>query len=209
MMRLLTTFVLVLCAGSAMGHGGGSNSLPPGGAERHQKSPEQMALESYRDGMKLLEDGLSIQQKADQASSEKRQRRGHKKAQKRYRKAMQKFVRAVEHEPMLYQAHVGLARALSHTGDDAGAMRAYDRALALKSGNTEVMALRAISLLRLGQFKDVQSTYALLSRRDRQQAAMLKAEILKWQKTRAEEAFTEPEVTAAQAFDEWVAGQPG
>jgi len=208
-MRLLTAMALALCAGLAMGHGGGSSSVPPGAAERHQKSPEQMALESYRDGMEVLEDGLSIQLKADQASSEKRQRRGYKKAQKRYRKAAQKFVRALEHEPLLYQAHVGLGRALSKTGDDTSAIRAYNSALALKSNNTEVMAYRAISLLRLGQFKDVQSTYAQLLRRDRKQAAMLKAEIRIWQKTRTEDAFTEVEATAARAFDEWVAGQPG
>ena len=209
MMRLLTALVLMLSTGMAFAHGGGATPPLPSGADRHQQSPEKMALESYRDGMDLLEDGVSIELKADQADSERRQQRGHKKAQKRYRKATQKFVRAIEHEPLLYQAHIGLGRALSKTGDHSGAVQAYDRALALRSGHPEAMAFRAVTLLRLGRFQDVQSTYTQLLRRDRQHAAFLRDEILTWQKTRTERAPTDAEATAAQAFDQWLAGQPG
>ncbi|MEQ9586644.1 MAG: tetratricopeptide repeat protein [Parvibaculaceae bacterium] len=165
-----------------------------------------MALESYRAGMDLLDEGLAIEAKADGEVSKRRQDKGYRKAKKRFHKASKKFVRALKHEPMLYQAHAGLGRALEKSGEPDRAMSAYDRALKLKPQHTEVMAWRAVTQLKLGRLPEVQSTYAVLARRDPSQAAFLRDEISQWQNSRDSGEGTTPDV-ANSAFDQWFAAQ--
>lgn len=206
MIRWITALGLCLVLGTSYGHGGGSSSTPIKGPDRHQKSPEQMALESYRAGMDLLDEGLTIEGKAAREVSKRRQDKGYRKAKKRFQKAGKKFVRALQHEPMLYQAHAGLGRALEKSGEHDRAMSAYDRALELKPQHTEVMAWRAVTQLKLGRLPEVRSTYAVLARRDPSQAAFLRDEISQWQNTRDSGDNIPPDV-ANKAFDQWFTAQ--
>lgn len=208
MIKFFIVLGLSVAIATAHGHVAGSAPTLDTGPDRHEQSREQLALESYRDGTELIDDALLIEERADQANSERRRAKGYKKAQKRYRKAIQKFVRALEYEPLLYQAHTALGQARSKTGDDERAMHSYNRALELSPRNTEVMAWRAVTLLKLGRLEDAQSTYSQLIRRDSRQASFLRNEMLRWQKTRPVEGGSSNDMSV-QAFDRWLATQAG
>lgn len=208
MTKILLALGLLVMVSVAYGHGGGGNQPSVSGPDRHQKSDERVALEYYRSGNEIIDVARALEQKADNAESDKRKVKYSKKAQKQYRKAVKKFALAQKYEPMLYQAHSSLGFALSKTGDHERALLAHNRALEIRPRDPEVMARWGVTVLNLGRLSEAQTVYTHLSKRDRDQASYLLGEMLRWKRSRVTEVGV-PGEENTQAFDRWLASQSG
>ncbi len=198
MQRLIVGLCCLLLATAALAHGGGT-SQPNVRPEIHQRSPLDLALDSYRAGLKNMAAAASFEEKAADANSDRKKIRHHKKAGKQYQRAKRKFAIALKYEPELYQAHDRLGYAFHQTGDYADAIRFYSIAMKLQPRNARIVADRALSYLALGRLEEAQTAYKLLSRLDRSIAAELLAEMQEWQEGQSLDNQQVPEESLAQS----------
>src|SRR6266850_7901045 len=132
-------------SGSPMPRSGGSSSMP----SAPRKTPEQEAVEHYNAGLKHRDKALALQKEAAQAGSEKDRSKLESKAQKEFGKAVSELRTATEKNPMFYQACSDLGFALRKTGDYAGALEVYDRAVSLNPAYSPAIEYRAEAYLGL------------------------------------------------------------
>jgi tetratricopeptide (TPR) repeat protein len=157
--------------------GGYENSGLPGGSAR---SPEEMAISAYNDGVELRDEALEYEAEAEAATDAKKQEKLLKKARKAYTKAGEKFEKAVKHNPELYQAWSGFGHALRKTGDYERSLEAYRSALALEPNYHEAIEYQAEAHMHLGQYEKVKTAYAKLKQEKPELAGKLLTAVNKW-----------------------------
>ena len=177
---LLMTLAMALMAPSmtlAAGGGGMSSPMPQ---SQPSKTPQQMAVDSYNQGIAARDKAHELENELAAAASEKAAGKLQRKITKQYEKAVKRFRSAIKHEPRLYQAHGSLGYALKQTGDYANAMLSYDECLTLKPEYTPAIEYRAEAYLGLGRFDEVIQAHEYLGTRDAGHQQELKVAIAGW-----------------------------
>ena len=98
--------VSFLAGAPANANGGGSMSMPSSSRDfpERQRSPEDLAKESYNSGVKLVKKADGYEADAAKASSPEKQEKLHKKAASSYEKARGEFEDAVTQNPSMHEA---------------------------------------------------------------------------------------------------------
>ncbi|MCZ6871457.1 MAG: tetratricopeptide repeat protein [Gammaproteobacteria bacterium] len=187
-------------AGVADSSGGGGMSGPSMPAV--QRSPEALAQDYYKQGVKHKKRAWRQEERALEEDSEKGRDKRLARAQREYKKAISEYNRALGLNPRLYLAMNELGYALRKTGDYPTAVRAYNSALRLKPDFSQAIEYRGEAFLALGLLEETKDAYMSLFRLEREQADKLMAAMQAWiQEQRAADADTE----VLSEFEQWVA----
>jgi tetratricopeptide (TPR) repeat protein len=164
-------------------------------------SPAEISAKAFRTGIKHRDRALSLEAKADKASSEKARDKALGKAQKAFQKAVNKQGEALKLDPQNYKAANELGYALRKTGDFRKAIGAYNYALDINPNFHAATEYRAEAYLALGMYEKTQRAYMKLFRDDRELASELMAAIDKWRLNIAD-ASTDSELRFLKWVDE-------
>ena len=192
----LTVTGFVLASGGSSG-GGGYGGLSSEPVKR--KTPRELAIQNYNQGLKLRDKAWAFLKKAGAESNEKRQARLETKANKQFKKAVKRFRTAVKHEPVFYQAHGSLGYALRKLGDYDNAIAAYNEALRLHPDYSEAIEYRAEAYLSVGSFNETREAYLKLMNIDRPRADELMQVIQDW----LQQNHPGIDPTAKTEFESW------
>jgi tetratricopeptide (TPR) repeat protein len=185
--------------GSSMPRGGGP-SMP----SAPRKTPEQEAVDYYNAGLKYRDRAVDLEKDAAEAKSDKERGKLEGKAQKEFGRAISQFRIATEKNPNFYQACSDLGFALRKTGDYAGALEVYDRAIGLEPTYAPAIEYRAEAYLGLDRVEDSKKAYMQLFSSARREADLLLKAMKGWvEKRRADPGKLAPD--AVQEFSGWVA----
>jgi len=189
-MRRQAMFGIIL----TMGLGAGATALANGGAvggaapssAMAERTPEQMARDSYNSGISHRDKGDKLE--AQTGKDEKERAKNLDKAKDEYTKAIKDFQKAADLLPTLYQAYNGLGYASRKTGDYATALKMYDKALALAPGFPDAIEYRGVAYLKLNRVDDAKKAYLELFGKDRKQADDLLKAMTEWVASRKADA---------------------
>ena len=186
--------------GSEMPRSRGASGMP----SAPQKTPEQQAVEYYDAGIKYRDKALAYEKEAAQAGSEKARAKLESKAQREFEKAVTQLRSATEKDPNFYQACSDLGFVLRKTGDYAGALELYNRAVSLAPTYAPAIEYRGEAYLGLDRVEDSKKAYMQLFSINRGEADQLLKAMKGWvEKRRAEPGKLAPD--AIQEFSAWVA----
>ena len=166
-------------------------------------SPEERAIESYKNGDehrvkgKKLEDEAAAKQGNDSMKA-------LAKAKSEFEKSLKDFKSAAQLNPQLFQAYNGMGYAYRKTGDYAKALEMYDQAIKMAPGfYSEAVEYRAEAYLSLNRIDDARKSYLDLFAADRKQADILMVAMKKWVAARqADSAGVDPAVVGS--FEKWI-----
>ena len=185
---------------AAGGAGGGGGSIDPPSA---QASPAKIALRHYKAGLAQRDKAVQYEQKAREQEGQKKREKLLAKATKKYRSAIRSYRSALQRNDQLVPAYNDLGYALRKTGDYAGALEAYDRALELEPGFAQAIEYRAEAYLGLGRLDDAKQEYDRLEPAVPELAGQLLVAMQGWveaQRTLESDAHRDTE-----HFAQWVA----
>ena len=200
--RLVIVTILMSCAAGQLTWAAGSSSSGNAGVlpTTPAQSPEQQAQRALKQGIRHRDRALKYEQKAADASSDKRRDKALKRVVKEWQKAIAKQRDALRHDPRSYQAASELGYALRKTGEFNKALGAYNYALEINPDFHQAVEYRAEALLALGQYKAVQEAYMALFRNDRPLADQLMLAMDRWLVDSRVAELSDPEAS----FASWV-----
>lgn len=169
---------------------------------RVKKTPQQQAVDFYKQGIKLRDKAWKREQRAEETDNAKKREKQLAKAQQHFKKAIKKYRSAIDQDPRLFQAHGSLGYALRKIGQNEDALAAYDRSLALNADYTEAIEYRAETYLALGRWQDTKDAYMVLFKADRPRADLLMSAMQTWSHAASDKHRSDSaEVTA---FVSWI-----
>lgn len=185
-------------------YGAGSGSMPSGGSsggmtQAPAKTPQQMAVTSYKAGLNHKKRAQEYEAKAASAKNDNDRAKQLAKAKSQYEDAVDDYRKSIGWDNAAYQAMNELGYAYRKIGDYENSVRAYNTALGIKPDFAPAIEYRAEAYLALSKFDDVKGAYLELFRSDQDLAATLMQAMEAWQVLHQEDAA--PEV---KAFSEWV-----
>lgn len=169
---LLAVTCTVFGAGSGQGTTSTDGPLP--------KSPENVAMNAYNTGVRLVEKADELTADAARQTDEKKQKKALDKARKNYVTAARKFAQAVEVQSQMHTAWNYLGYTHRKLGDYPDALAAYDRALAIKPGFAEAIEYRGHAYLGLNRLSEAKEAYLALYAGNRKLAASLLTAMQEW-----------------------------
>jgi tetratricopeptide (TPR) repeat protein len=172
-------------------------------------TPEERAVEAYRNGDEHRVKGKKLEDEAS-AKSGKDAEKAASKARGEFEKSLKDFKNAAKLDPKLYQAYNGMGYAYRKTGDYAAALEMYDQAINLAAPNffPEAVEYRAEAYLALNRLDDARQAYLDLFAADRKQADLLMAAMENWVAARkADAAGVDPDAIAG--FEKWIGEREG
>src|SRR5215210_166832 len=208
MLRTLKVAVLLAAAigfhqVSTFASGSSMPSAPSAGSSLPSRTPEERAVDAYRNGDehrmkgKKLEDEASAKQGTDAQKSAA-------KSRSEFEKALKDFKNAAQLNPQLFQAYNGMGYSYRKTGDYAKALEMYDQAIKMAPGfYSEAIEYRAEAYLGLNRTDDARKAYLELFAADRKQADLLMTAMKNWVAAhRGDAAGVDP--AAVSAFETWI-----
>ena len=195
---LLLAAAVALCQGAITAE----TSPMPAAPTTRMMTPEELAVESYNNGVSHRDKGRKAEQQLTTAKESDRAKL-QKKAADEFDKALKDFKRATQLNPRLYQAYNGMGYAYRKLGDYTNALEHYDRALQLAPGFPEATEYRAEAYLALNRVDDAKKAYLELLGSDRKQAAILMTAMREWvEKRRVEPAGVD--AATLTALETWI-----
>lgn len=205
MKKILTAAVVLgaavaLYQAAALANG---STLPSGAGPGPSRSPEEMAIESYNNGINHKDKGLQFEATAQVTTDVKERAKLQNKAKQEFEKALKDFRNAASGSPKMYQAYNGMGFAYRKTGDHAKALEMYDKALALAPGFPDAIEYRGEAYLGLNRVDDAKQAYLEILAADRKQADTLLAAMKAWlEQRKANPAGVDPAVITG--LETWI-----
>lgn len=193
----LTMSTSAFAASDGGGYGGGGLTPVP-----EPRTPEEMAINEYNDGVKQRDKALEYEQQAKTLEEGKKKDRLLKKARKFYTKAIAKFEKAVEYNPQMYQAWSALGHALRKTGVYRRSLAAYNESLTINPDYHEAIEYQAEAHMQLHNYTSVKAAYVRLKEEHPEYAGRLLQAIHEWLPTQDPNNHSQ-----LQTFAEWVEQQ--
>ena len=183
--------------------GGGAPSQPAPTNPVQPKTPEQIAQDHYRNGLRMRDRAWKLEEKAAKTDDEAKHEKLLKKVDKQFGAAVREFQTAVRNDPRLFQAWSSLGYAQRRLGNYEESLKAYDRSLEIEPGYTEAIEYRAEAYLGLGRLEEAKSAYMILFNHDRERAQELLQAMQAWVETHREDPGDVSEGTVDE-FAQWV-----
>jgi len=172
----VTLLFAVTCTAFGAGSGQGTTStdgpLP--------KSPENVALNAYNSGVRLVEKADELSADASRQTDDKKRAKVLDKARKNYSTAARKFAQAIEAQSQMYTAWNYLGYTQRKLGNYPDALTAYDRALSIKPKYAEAIEYRGHAYLGLNRLSEAKEAYLALYAGNRKLAASLLTAMQEW-----------------------------
>jgi tetratricopeptide (TPR) repeat protein len=169
---LLAVTCTVFGAGSGQGTTSTDGPLP--------KSPENVALNAYNSGVRLVEKADELSADAARQTDAQKQKKVYDKARKNYSTAARKFAQALEIQSQMYTAWNYLGYTQRKLGNYPDALEAYDRALSIKPGFAEAIEYRGHAYLGLNRLSEAKEAYLALYASNRKLAGSLLTAMQEW-----------------------------
>ena len=180
--------------------GGGGMSLPQ--QRRDPLTPEQEAVNLFRDGTEYQEKAAKYEKEASTEADAGKRTKLEGKAKDKHEDAVKKFAKATEKNPNMFQAWGSLGYSYRKIGNYPASLEAYNKSLAIQPNYTPAMEYRAEALLALNQIDEVKTVYMTLFQVDRPRANELTAAIDKWlEKRKTDPAGLDP--ARLEDFAKW------
>ncbi len=204
-MRRIRPMVVVLLVVSLTGviyAAGGAKKLTEEKAPMDSAtlSPQEKAIQAYNMGIASRDKAWKLEEKRAASSSAAEQQKLGKKIGKAYKNAAASFRRAIQSNPMMYEAHSDLGYCLRKQGDYEASLAAYDRALEIQPRYAEAIEYRAEAYLALNRLDEAKAAYMELFKGQSDQATALLEAMQKWVAAPPEGASSEQ----IEAFSAWV-----
>ena len=199
---LLAAAILIPAIGfaSSPSGGGGGMSIPQ--QRRDPLTPEQEAINLYRDGTEYQEKAAKYEKEAAAEADAAKKVKIEGKAKDKHEDAVKKFTKATEKNPNMFQAWGSLGYSYRKIGNYPASLEAYNKSLAIQPNYTPAMEYRAEALLALNQIDEVKTVYMTLFQVDRPRANELTAAIDKWlEKRKTDPAGLDP--ARLEDFAKW------
>ena len=181
---------------------GGSSGSVPSSAEMPDLTPQQKAMNSYRQGLSYRDKAWKLEEEAAGLSGPKADKKTAK-VEKNFKKAIVQFEMALEQVPNFHQALSSLGYALRKTGQYEESLAAYDKALAIDPNYAEAIEYRGEAYLGLDRIEEAKGAYMRLFQIDRERAAELMTAMKRWVEQRRGDAGGLSE-EAIESFATWV-----
>ena len=175
-----------------------SGGIGVGGAPQVQKTPEQLASQYYRQGVRHKEKAWKQEERSRTAKTEKKRQKALVRVEKEYLRAIDDLKMSLGYDLNSYEVANEFGYCLRKIGDYSKALSAYNHALKLKPDFYPAIEYRAEAYLALGAFDKAQDAYMLLFRENPELAQQLMTAMESWSESKAD--LDDPE----QAFSEWV-----
>jgi tetratricopeptide (TPR) repeat protein len=176
--RSLALSLLLAMTCTAFGAGSGQGTTSTDGPL--PKSPENVALNAYNTGVRLVEKADELSADAARQTDAQKQTKAYDKARKNYSTAARKFAQAIEFKSGMYTAWNYLGYTQRKLGNYPDALTAYDRALSIKPGYAEAIEYRGHAYLGLNRLSEAKEAYLALYAGNRKLAASLLAAMQDW-----------------------------
>jgi tetratricopeptide (TPR) repeat protein len=144
------------------------------------KSPENVALNAYNLGVRLVEKADAQSADAARQTDAKKQKKASDKARKNYSTAAGKFAQAIDAQSQMYTAWNYLGYTQRKLGNYPDALAAYDRAISIKPGFAEAIEYRGHAYLGLNRLSEAKEAYLALYAGNRKLAGSLLAAMQEW-----------------------------
>lgn len=194
---------LLLPAAPALAATGSAPSQPAPTDPMQTRTPEQIAQDHYRNGLRMRDRAFKLEEKAAKADDEAKSEKLLKKVDRQFEAAVREFQTAVRTDPRLFQAWSSLGYAQRRLGNYEDSLTAYNRALEIEPGYTEAIEYRAEAYLGLGRLEEAKSAYMILFNHDRERAEELLQAMQKWVETHREDPG-EVSASTVDEFAQWV-----
>ncbi len=169
----LISGALLLTTDACAAGGGSMSSSPMPSAEARERTPEELAKESYNQGVRLVRNADDASEAAGKAKDEAKKTKALAKANDYCSRSLGKFEAAVAQMPEMFQAWNYIGYAKRHLGDYSAALTAYERALTLNPQYPEAIEYRGHAYLGLNRLGDAKDAYLALFLANRKLAAQL------------------------------------
>ena len=200
--RLALALAALLLAPAVLPAAGGSSSSVPSAADMPDLTPQQKAMNAYRQGLSYRDKAWKLEEEAAGLSGDKAAKKAAK-AQKAFKKAIMQYEMAIEQVPNFHQALSSLGYALRKTGRYEESLAAYDQALAIDPRYAEAIEYRGEAYLGLDRIEEAKGAYMELFQIDRERAAELMTAMKRWIEQRRSDAGDLPQETI-DSFAAWV-----
>jgi len=188
-------------AGGGSMSGGSSMDLP-----EQRMTPEQLAKQSYNNGVKRLKDAAEYDADAAKLTDPKKVAKANDKARKAYERALKDFNRATKDMPSMHEAWNYVGYSERHLGNYEASLAAYAKALALRPNYPEAIEYRGEAFLGLNAIEDAKQAYLSLTRTSPAHAKQLLAAMNTWVAKKRENPAG-IDAAMVQSFDTWVKEQ--
>ena len=183
--RIATAIVMLalfaLAAPAALAAGSSSKPSTPENAD--EKTPEQLAIEHYNNGIAYRDQAWKLEKKLESAPGEKKAKL-EKKVARTFESAVREFRAATRQNPAMFQAYSGMGYALRRTGQFEESLVAYNKALELEPNYTEAIEYRAEAYLAPNRIDEAKAAYEILVQKNQKHAQELLEAMKKWIATR-------------------------
>lgn len=199
--RSAAVILLLAVTCTAFGAGSGQGTTSTDGPL--PKSPENVALNAYNTGVRLVEKADELSADAARQADAQKQKKANDKARKNYSTAARKFAQAIEAQSQMYTAWNYLGYTQRKLGNYPDALEAYDRALSIKPGFAEAIEYRGHAYLGLNRLSEAKEAYLALYSSNRKLAGSLLTAMQEWVGARR----TDPagiDGTMVDSFASWV-----
>lgn len=187
----------------------GSSAPPAASSSMRAMTPEERAVEAYKDGDEHRVKGNKLEAEAA-AKKGNDATKAAAKARSEFEKSLKDFKNALKMNPDLFQAYNGMGYAYRKIGDFAQALEMYDRAIKMAAPRffPEAVEYRAEAYLALNRMDDVRQAYLDLFAADRKQADALMAAMKNWVAARRADAAGVAAETI-DGFEKWIGEREG
>lgn len=201
--RPMVVLVLVLALTGLIHAAGGTKKLTEEKApmDTPTLSPQERAIQAYNMGIASRDKAWKLEEKQAASSNAAEQEKLGKKIDKAYRNAAASFERAIEGNPLMFEAHSDLGYCLRKQGDYEASLVAYDRALEIQPRYAEAIEYRAEAYLALNRLDEAKAAYMELFKGQSDQAPALLDAMQKWVSAPPKGATSEQ----IESFSAWVA----
>lgn len=183
--------------------GGGAPSQPAPTNPVQPKTPEQIAQDHYRNGLRMRDRAWKLEEKAAETDDEAKHEKLLKRVEKQFEAAVREFQSAVRNDARMFQAWSSLGYAQRRLGNYEESLKAYNRSLEIEPGYTEAIEYRAEAYLNLGRLDEAKSAYMILFNHDRERAEELLQAMQEWVETHRENPG-DVSASTVDDFAQWV-----
>jgi tetratricopeptide (TPR) repeat protein len=213
----LVTSLFLFAPGAGAAIGDADETPPSREAEAEAGSKEatpmvepaparSLTQEKYAEALELIAEAQEIDVHSATISDQTKRHLSNVKARDVYRRALRYLRVAASREPDNYQAHSDIGYVLRRLGDYPEALRAYDRALAIRPDYWRAVEYRGEAYLRLARLEEAKQAYMALFANDRPLADDLLAKMGAWLERRERDPGG-MEAKELETFAAWVANR--
>jgi tetratricopeptide (TPR) repeat protein len=171
--------------------------------EAREFSEAQQARMSLSSANSSVAQAQKLEKKAGETTDAKKQEELRAKAKTSYESAIKSYRQAIEHDPRLVEAYVGLAEMMLLSGRIDLSIQTLEKALEIDPESLKALAARGRAQLETYKVEDAKATYDRIAAKSAKAAKSFLADMRSW--LERQRAKLGPEMQqAVEDLDRWI-----